>query len=815
MQIIPEKTDILNEKISEKNLEELYSKADILYFLLDEQFQIVSCNVTAQEKMGYDKRQLSGKKFLDLVPKIDQADFEKKLHICATKGYLRNLVASLRDRHNKSIDVEVNGLIIPADENGQSCLRLFVKDISELVRNERQRILSTRIIRYLTQIPEEKDAIRYLLRETWDSRLSTGLGIFLEDSSGKKFSLGTWGNLGSNTENTFSEQPTWNPGKWEQMLDSVRTVTAGHWTPQGSFWVDSLSDLVLELENFPGKEKLLALSDYESLALFPLKTKTYSGYFVLTHTAYGRWDQEDIDFFESLFASLMLLESKKSRDSVQPVPQDVNPAQQHIPFIGVMHIKSGQIEFANHWVRDLVGLSGDALKGKLILDLIDPAFHELVVKLTGGDSFEEDRPQYWEIALRDGTGQSRLTDCVVTQCETDGSQIWYLNSKEVDQPNTTEESIKTRQLESLGTLADGIVHDFNNVLSNLMGYSSLLSEEVPKDSPYYEDVQEIAKTSEKASELTGRLLAFTQGKSSVVKDLNINQLITNAAGVLSRTFDKNIAIQAELDDKIQCIEGDAGQIEQALLQVAFNARDAMPKGGKLRFQTRNMSLSENAARHQSGAKSGSYVQIIISDTGQGMSAKVKEQMFNPQFSTKNQAGRGFGLTLVQDIVQKHGGFISVFSDMTKGTIFKIHLPSTGKEIASITKPKPVPKSNNHETILLIEDQVKLRENASKMLSHFGYKVISAQNANEAMAIYKKNMNRIDVIILQMISPGVEIQKVLAWLRKLNPSVRMIASASVDESELLDHRLRKYFAGFIQKPFDQRLLLREIQAVLNA
>ncbi|HDQ44990.1 MAG TPA: PAS domain S-box protein [bacterium] len=815
MQISPDKTEISDGLLSERLLEELYSKADILYFLLDDQFQIVSCNVTAQEKMGHDKKQLAGKKFLDLVPKIDQADFEKKLQICATKGYLRHFIASLRDHHNKSIDVGVNGLLIVSEDGGQSHLRLFIKDISEQVRNARQRLLSTQILQYLTQKPKEKDAIRYLLREIWESRLSTGLGIFLEDSFGKKFSLGTWGNLGSSSENTFSEQPAWNPRKWTRVRDAVRDIFSVRWTDHGSFWVDSLSDVVLELENFPEKDNLLALSDYESLAIFPLNTKTYSGYLVLTHTAYGRWDREDVEFFESLITSLLLLESETPIDDVAFSAPQPTAFLQQIPFIGVLYIQKGRIRFANPWMHEVLGFSEEEFLDKPVLDIVEPAYHEVAENLTVEIRSEAHHSRCWEIGFRDSEGKSRLTDCVVAPCEKDGSQIWYLNARESVQKDEEDESVKARKLESLGTLTDGIVHDFNNVLSNLMGYSSLLSEEVPKDSPYYEDVQEIAKTSEKASQLTSRLLSFTQDKPHVVKDLNINGLITEVAGVLSRTIEKNITIQAELDDQLKCIEGDAGQIQQAFLQVAFNARDAMPMGGKLRFQTRNMSLSENAAKHQNGAKSGEYVQIIISDTGQGMNAKIREQVFNAQFSTKNQSGRGYGLTLVQDVVQKHQGFISVFSDMTKGTIFKIHFPAAEKTVREISNPVPYSHAHTRETILLIEDQTKFRESAIKMLSHYGYKVIGAENPNEAMAIYKKYINRIDVVILQMISPGVEVQKILAALKKINPAVRIIASANPGEDALIDPRLRKYFAGFVQKPFDQRLLLREIQGVMNA
>ena len=181
-------------------------------------------------------------------------------------------------------------------------------------------------------------------------------------------------------------------------------------------------------------------------------------------------------------------------------------------------------------------------------------------------------------------------------------------------------------------LAGGIVHDFNNLLACILGYTSLLSEEISKDSPYYDDIQQILRTSEKATELTSRLLAYAQGTSYIVEALDVNQLIKEIAAILSRTLDKNITIRAELNPQLSYIKADASQIQQAILQVALNARDAMPNGGKLFFQTRDVFLGENNAWLRFGGKPGRYVQVAISDTGLGMDAQVKERIFEPYLS---------------------------------------------------------------------------------------------------------------------------------------------------------------------------------------
>lgn len=813
MEITQEKTSITDERCTERFFEEVYSKADICYFLLGSNFKIISNNVTGAEKLGYDRKQFAGKKFLDLVSKIDQADFEKTLQRCLKKGYIKNVRSSLLDARGKSFDVEVNGLLDTQEEKGSDRIRLFIKDISDQIRFQRQRTLSVTVLNFLASQPDEEQAVRFFLKELWSSRLSTGLGIFLSDSEGYNLTLGTWGNLGIDSEDAFSEQQNWDDRKWELVLDAVRGISPDRWTDRGSYWIDSLSDLVLELDDFAEKESLLSLSDYESLVILPFKTVHYSGYLILTHTAYGRWDEDDIHYFESLVSAFQLLDSNNSGNKKVKIKSDHITLLKSLPFIGVLIVSKGKITFANSWILEYLGFKAEEMVKKSVSEFVESAYLEQLEEIQTGHPEKKESSHYWEISLINSDRAFKLTECLIQSLEKDADQVWFLQTKS-ESNEDRDESISTRKMETLGSLTEGVVHDFNNILSNLVGYSSVLSEEVPKDSPYYEDVQEIAKTSEKATELTNKLLAIAQDKSERVENLNLNSIITDVAGILSRTINKNIAVRADLDSKLFCIEADTTQVHQALLQVALNAKDAMPKGGTLLFQTRNMTLSENAARLHPGAKAGGHVQVIISDTGHGMSSSVKDQMFNAQFSTKNHSERGYGLTYVHEIVRKYNGFISVFSDMTKGTIFKLHFPATDKHISVVSKSNATMRSD-YKTILLVEGEADMREHAENMLSTQGYQVLSVSDPGKAVSVYKRNLKKIDVVVLQMISPGVEIQKTLSWLKKLNPGVRIIASANEGEREFLDPRLRKHFSGFITKPFQSRTLLREIHSALHA
>lgn len=821
MNLSDEKLNTSTEPQLDRMYEELYSKADILYFLLDETGKIVSCNVTGQEKLGYDKKQIVGKHFHEFVLTGMEQDLVDQLNLCLTRGYIRDYASSLRDHQGRAVDVLVNGLT-EADESGMPhSIRLFIRDVTELNRQQKQRELSIQVLEYLNESESIRDAILFLMKRVWENRLTTDMGVFLTEEGGKDLAVGSWENPATTAEDVFEKIDNWTVKQWQNVIQSAREIFPDRLTKKGSFWTDSLSDLVLTVDDFPEKESLLSLSDYESLVVIPVNCHLSSGYIVLTHKAYARWQEDDIHFYETLTEAIATQSIPAPEDATSSVPaqsQDPEPVTspiQEIPLIGQCIVQDEKISSVNKWICDFLGYPSDELIGKPIIEIFDSAYHELFEKINSNAKSSDASNGLYEASLLDKGDESHVVTCALVPGEKPSKQVWYFTGKQ-NTAETKEDLMQARKMEALGMLANGIVHDFNNLLSNMIGYTSLLMEEVPKTSRHYEDIKMIATTTEKATKLTSRLLAFTEGKSYVASDLNVNQLITEVAGVLSRTLNKNITIQADLGQDVWPLHGDAGQIQQAILQVALNAREALSQGGKIMFQSRNMTLSESAAKLQKDAKPGDYIQIIISDTGQGMSGEVRDKMFNPEFSTKDgKPGKGLGLSMVKEIVQQNGGYITVFSDMTQGTIFKIHLPVTHQKKSGGIKRAIAKPAQGKETILLVETEKGLRDTARKMLMRYGYKVISAENPNEALTIYKRNMKRIDLIILQMLSPGVEIQKVVAWLKKLNPSVRVIATAKLGESEFLDKNLRRHFSGFIQKPFQIRPLLREVQAVLNA
>jgi PAS domain S-box-containing protein len=610
----------------------------------------------------------------------------------------------------------------------------------------------------------------------------------------------------------------WDQKQWAKFLKVCEPLKSVSFSSDGSFLTGTFKKLLTEFKSSEVRNYFSSLAVYESIIIIPIVNRSsLQGYFILTHRDRCRWDDRDVSFFEALVQVF-----GKNGSVEQPYQKSFSFDEKSltlldVPIVGILVVKSGKIQYVNRWVEKYLGVSQAELQGNAVLDYIAHDYREMVSKVLESENGDEKEVKECEIEVLSKHKKSRWVECAINKFGTAGNsqELWFWINKE-DRQALKKQLLFARKMESLGMLAGGIVHDFNNLIACILGYSSLLGEEIDKDSPYYDDIQQITQTSEKATELTSRLLAFAQGGSFVIPTLEVNQLIKEVAGILSRTLNKNIIIQAELDPELDTIKADPSQIQLAILQIALNSRDAMLNGGKLLFKTKNIYLGENNAWLRLGGKPGRYVQITISDTGSGMTGQVKGRIFEPYFTTKCQKeGKGLGLSMVQEIVENHGGFISVFSEKDKGTVFKIHLLASEKKIQ---KPSVLPKEKptlGKETILLVDNEKVLRETARKMLTRYGYKVISAENGAEAVSIYKKYLNRIDLIILDMFLPGMEINRVLSWLKKLNSNVKIIAASGIGGYGNMQQETNQNVAGYVQKPFQVRPLLRKVRTVLNA
>ncbi|HSR10309.1 MAG TPA: response regulator [Thermodesulfobacteriota bacterium] len=385
--------------------------------------------------------------------------------------------------------------------------------------------------------------------------------------------------------------------------------------------------------------------------------------------------------------------------------------------------------------------------------------------------------------------------------------------RDITREKKLENQFQTAQkMEAIGTLAGGIAHDFNNLLMGIKGYVSLMLFDLDASHPHYENLKKIEDQVKSGADLAGQLLGFARRGKYEVKASDLNKIIGHTAGIFERTK-KEIEVDYNLQEGLWASEVDRGQIEQALMNLYVNAWQAMPEGGKLYLETRNVTLGPDYIK-PFAIKLGEYVRISVRDTGVGMDRKTQQRIFEPFFTTKKMGrGTGLGLASVYGIVKGHGGFINVYSEIGHGTVFNIYLPASGQKIP-VEKKAAGEILTGSESILLVDDEETITEVMGKALTLTGYKVFLARGGEEALRIYAKDRDRIDVVVLDMIMPGMNGGKVFDRLREMDPGVKVILSSGYSIDGDAAQIMARGCNGFIQKPFGIKELSLKIREILG-
>ena len=381
------------------------------------------------------------------------------------------------------------------------------------------------------------------------------------------------------------------------------------------------------------------------------------------------------------------------------------------------------------------------------------------------------------------------------------------------QKKLEEQLLHAQKMEAIGTLAGGVAHDFNNLLMGILGYTSLMLMKTEKTHPFYEKLKTIERQVESGAELTRQLLGFARGGKYEVKPVNVNDLIIKTSDIFGRTK-KEITIHRKLQEDLHTIEADRGQIEQVLFNLYVNAWQAMPSGGRLYLETRNVILDEQECRTYN-VKPGPYVKIAVTDTGVGMDAETQKRIFEPFFSTKGIGkGTGLGLASAYGIIRNHGGIINVYSEKGHGTTFTLYLPASGAKAA---EPKPAEGSllTGDETILIVDDEPKNILAVKELLEELGYKILTAQSGKKAIELYREHPGEIQLVILDMIMPEMNGKETLVKLMEIDKKVRVLLSSGYSINGEAEEILDMGCKGFIQKPFRIEELSRKIRDVLDS
>lgn len=387
--------------------------------------------------------------------------------------------------------------------------------------------------------------------------------------------------------------------------------------------------------------------------------------------------------------------------------------------------------------------------------------------------------------------------------------------------DVTEQELLERQLrhsqkmEAANTLASGIAHDFNNILQVISGYTQLLAVRIVDDPESLKYLSQMTQAVEKAAALVQGLLTFSRKVAPTRIPLNINNEINQMSEILNRTIPKMIQIETRLADDLSWISGDSGQLTQVIMNLAANARDAMPEGGRLTIRTENMHLTPEHVVAQSELSPGHYIRMTVEDTGRGMDADTVKRAFEPFFTTKDVGqGTGLGLSTVYGIVKAHDGHVTCDSEEGRGTMFSVYLPAVSA--ADIEPPAPAEAGlefpGGDERILLVEDEPLILDVARQALEAKGYQIVTAGSGEEGIEVYRSNRGRIDLVILDLGMPGMGGRACLKELLKLNPAASIIvASGYSDQGEAAEH---SGAAAFIGKPYRLADLLQTVRRVLD-
>ena len=474
----------------------------------------------------------------------------------------------------------------------------------------------------------------------------------------------------------------------------------------------------------------------------------------------------------------------------------------------------GIVQYVNPAFEKITGYQGSDIIGHQT-SLIDSESHNRSFYQSIRDALL--RGDIWQgrLVIKAKDGAMCETETTISPVTNDSGEI--TNHVHVQRDVTHEVRLEqqlrqAQKMEAIGTLAGGIAHDFNNLLMGIQGNVSLSLLEVESSSAFYQNLKKIEQLVQNGVDLTKQLLGFARGGKYEVSVTDVNQLLKEQNLMFGRT-NKEVIFDGHYDSELWRVEADQGQIEQVLMNLYLNALQAMPAGGTLLVRTENVTIDQDQFRPYH-VKAGQYIKITITDSGVGMDEKTLQRIFDPFFTTKEMGrGTGLGLASVYGIIKNHEGFINVSSQVDKGTEFEVYLPATE---APVPEPKQVVETfyEGQEGILLVDDETMILDVGQRMLNKLGYKVFTAADGVEALEVYKEQRDDIDVIILDMVMPGLNGGDTFDRIRALNSEARVLLSSGYSINGQAQEILNRGCDGFIQKPFNMQSLSQNIRMVLE-
>jgi two-component system cell cycle sensor histidine kinase/response regulator CckA len=480
----------------------------------------------------------------------------------------------------------------------------------------------------------------------------------------------------------------------------------------------------------------------------------------------------------------------------------------------------GQLVESNPALREMLRYGAEELRNRVFNEFIHP--EDAVIDVDLDQELIAGKRDHYQIEKRFVRKDGGVVWCQLNVSLVRGGQeerpFTICMVEDITERKRLEtQFFQSQKMETIGRLAGGIAHDFNNLLTVIKGYTQLSLSHIQEGDPCRENIEEIKAAAERAAELTNQLLTFSRRQILDMKVLDLNTIVRGLEKMTGRIIGEDIEMVTVLDDHLGRVKTDPSQIEQVILNLVVNARDAMPAGGKLAIETANVVLDETYARTHIGVAPGSYVMLSVSDTGCGMSPEIKELIFEPFFTTKEEGkGTGLGLSTIYGIVKQSGGNIWVYSEPGRGTTFKVYLPRVEEE----TDALPVQDHTDHlpkgnETVLLVEDDPSLRALAARVLRYQGYKVLEATNGHEAIGIARESIQeRIHLLLTDVVMPHMGGRELVKRMKTLHSEIRVLFISGYTDHTIIYHAGLKPGTPFLQKPFSPTALAQKVREVLD-
>ncbi|HJQ68176.1 MAG TPA: response regulator [Blastocatellia bacterium] len=480
--------------------------------------------------------------------------------------------------------------------------------------------------------------------------------------------------------------------------------------------------------------------------------------------------------------------------------------------------KDLRFTFVNRRFETLFGVKKESMKNKTAHELFAREVADILISHCGEVLSEKAPREFEEVIPHEDAPHTYVTIRFPLYDSEHALSGLCSISTDVTESKVLEEQLRQAQkMEAIGRLAGGVAHDFNNLLTAIIGYSQIVLASLGPNDMLRKEVEEIQKAGKRASALTSQLLAFSRRQVLQPSVIDLNVVVGNTTKMLRRLIGEDIHLETILSPELGRVKIDPGQIEQVIMNLAVNARDAMPAGGKLTIETNNAPLDEAYVREHITVEPGRYVMLAVTDTGLGMNSETRSHIFEPFFTTKEKGmGTGLGLSMVYGIVKQSGGNIWVYSEPGQGTTFRIYLPQVeeAEEAASqLDDAEYLPRGT--ETVLLVEDEQAVRDLSARILRELGYTVFEASNGEEALAISNERAHgEIQLLLTDVVMPQMSGKLLTDLVKAARPGIRILFSSGYTDNALVHHGSLAPGTAFLQKPFSPGALARKVREVLD-